>query len=91
MGPEGPVLPTPAVPVTETWQRLSSLDLPVLGIAGSLDAADHLRMVRELTTSVPEGHLVSVENTAHYPNLEQPATFNEAINSFLGDVDGKIR
>lgn len=83
VGPDGPVLPTPATPVTDTWQRLPHVAVPVLGVAGELDADDHIRMVEELADTVPGARKAVIPAAAHYPNLEQPSQFNTVLREFL--------
>lgn len=78
-----PVPPTPPTPVADTWARLPGLALPVLAVVGALDADDHLRMARTLAETVPDGRVVSIDGTAHYPNLERVAEFNAAVAEFL--------
>ncbi|GAB3178835.1 alpha/beta hydrolase [Nesterenkonia halophila] len=82
---DGPREPTPATPVVETWRRLDGLRVPVLGVAGSLDADDHRRMVAELVERCPRSRLVILEDTAHYPPLERPEAFAAALRDFLAE------
>lgn len=89
--PEGPVLPTPATPVIQTWERLPGLSIPVLGTAGEQDAEDHLRMVRELVSTVPDGQLRMIPDASHYPNLERPEEFNQRLGEFLLTVQERER
>ncbi|MBL7498657.1 alpha/beta fold hydrolase [Frankia sp. CNm7] len=83
-GPGGaPVPPHPPTPVTDTWARVPRIGVPVLAAVGALDGDDHLRMGRRLADSVPHGSLVTIDGTAHYPNMERPDAFNAAIAGFL--------
>ncbi|NDK31753.1 alpha/beta fold hydrolase [Nesterenkonia haasae] len=83
---DGPVIPTPATPVSNTWQRLAGIDLPVLGVSGSLDAEDHQRMVVELATAVPRGEVHQIAGAAHYPNMERPDEFNKILLELVGKL-----
>lgn len=79
------------MPILPEWvpgaaQRLGEIDVPVLGIAGGIDADDHVRMTTEAAAAVPHGRMVIIDGTAHYPNLEQPAQFNELLRDFLTQV-----
>jgi pimeloyl-ACP methyl ester carboxylesterase len=47
------------------------------------DADDHLRFARELLELVPHGREVRIPDSAHYPNLEHPALFNDALRDFV--------
>ncbi|WP_165367906.1 alpha/beta fold hydrolase [Phytoactinopolyspora endophytica] len=78
-----PVPPVAPTPVTDTWARLPQIDVPALAVAGGVDGEDHLRMARHLAGSVPRGHFVTVENSAHYPNMERPDGFNAAVADFV--------
>ncbi|WP_026909519.1 alpha/beta fold hydrolase [Patulibacter minatonensis] len=62
--------------------RLAEIDVPVRSIDGELDAADHLRLPREVTTAVTDGASTTVPDSAHYPNLERPDHFNETLLAF---------
>ncbi|TWC01686.1 alpha/beta fold hydrolase [Brevibacterium jeotgali] len=78
-----PALPTPPTPVTGTWERLSGITVPVLALAGALDSIDHRRPGRCLADAVPVGQYTEVADSAHYPNLENPAAFNAAMANML--------
>lgn len=73
------VAPTP---VQGAVARLAQIDVPVRSIDGELDAADHLRLPREVTTTVTDGASTTVPGSAHYPNLERPDRFNEVLLGF---------
>lgn len=75
-----PVLPSP---VPGVRARARGIGVPTLAICGDLDAADHLRMARELVESVADGSALTVTGSAHYPNMERPAEFNDQLLRFL--------
>ncbi|MFF4756189.1 alpha/beta fold hydrolase [Streptomyces sp. NPDC002514] len=75
--------PDHRVPVSQTWRRAASIDVPVLAINGALDVSDHIAMADRLVHAVPDGRAVSVENTAHFPNMEEPTEFNTLLAGFL--------
>lgn len=77
------------VPVPRTWQRAASIDVPVLAINGALDVSDHIAMAERLVHAVPDGRAVSVENTAHFPNMEQPTEFNALLARFLDTLPNR--
>ena len=79
-----PVAPTPVADVNPMRRRI---DVPVLAINGAVDADDHLRFARDLLALVPDGREVVVPDAAHYPNLEGPEQFNEALRDFLRELD----
>ncbi|MCT9079242.1 alpha/beta fold hydrolase [Streptomyces fulvoviolaceus] len=71
------------VPLADSWSRVPKLDVPVLAIHGSLDAADGIGMAERLVRTVPNGRSVTIEDTGHFPNLEKPGAFNEILLDFL--------
>lgn len=71
------------VPVRDTWQRAAEITVPVLAINGALDGDDHIRMAERLVRTVADGRAVSIEGTAHYPNMERPEVFNGILGDFL--------
>jgi pimeloyl-ACP methyl ester carboxylesterase len=68
------------------WQRLGEIQVPLLGLAGSLDCPDHLAMVKRLVDGVSGARLALIEGAAHYPNLERPDAFNQEVLEFLRSV-----
>lgn len=77
-----PAGPVPPVPVERTWERLPGVTAPVLTICGALDAPDHLAMAERLAGDVPDGRSAVVPDAAHYPNMEQPEAFEDALRAF---------
>lgn len=75
-----PVLPSP---VDDVRARARTIAVPVLAIVGGIDSDDHVRMATEVADSVPHGTTHTIDGTAHYPNLEEPDEFNEALEKFL--------
>jgi len=74
------------VPPEDTWARVPTLDVPVHAINGDLDSPDHLAMADRLVTLAGTGTTTTVEGTAHYPNMERPQRFNEALHDLLNTV-----
>ena len=73
----------PPTPVTRTWERVPSITVPVVAASGSVDSPDHIGMGHRLATSVPDGHVVDIAEAAHYPNLERPQEFDEAVQLLI--------
>lgn len=86
VGADGPREPMPATPIHDTWERLGGIQVPVLGVVGSLDADDHLRMVGELVDRCPQSRLMTIEGTAHYPPLERPQQFTATLWEFMTEL-----
>lgn len=84
VAPDGtPIPPTPVTPVTRTWERLHTVDVPLLAVSGGADGADHREMCRRLAASVPIGEHREIPGVGHYPNLEDPAAFDQAVREHL--------
>ncbi|GIG68877.1 alpha/beta fold hydrolase [Phytomonospora endophytica] len=83
MSKHAPGEPDLLVPVTETWERLPGIEVPVLAVHGALDSPDHIGMAERLAASVPDGRAVTIEGAAHYPNMEKPKEYDEALRDFL--------
>jgi pimeloyl-ACP methyl ester carboxylesterase len=80
----GEVGSVPLVPVTDTWGRLPGISVPLLAVVGGLDVSDHIAMAERAAREVPYGEVVTIDGTAHYPNMERPAEFTAAVLRFLG-------
>jgi len=81
--PEGPVLPEP---LSDTWARAQSIDVPVLTISGDLDSTDHINAARRLAETVRDGRAVVIDGTGHYPNLERAEEFTNHVRSFASSL-----
>ncbi|GGL04174.1 hydrolase [Sphaerisporangium melleum] len=71
------------VPVRDTWKRAAEIGVPVLAVNGTADSPDHLGMAERLVRTVSDGRAVSIDGTAHYPNMERPEEFNKILADFL--------
>ena len=69
------------------WDRLGGLDLPVLYLAGELDAK-YAAMGREVVSRLPRGRLVIVPGAGHTVHLERPAEFAREVGAFWSEVRG---
>jgi len=74
----------PPTAVTRTWERASSITVPVVAVSGTLDSPDHIGMAHRLAATAPDGRVVDLPGTAHYPNMEQPAAFDEVVADTAG-------
>lgn len=72
----------------DTWQRAAQLTIPVLAIIGGADSPDHRRQAARLAESVTGGRAVTIEDTAHYPNLENPEDFDAILTEFIDGLPG---
>jgi pimeloyl-ACP methyl ester carboxylesterase len=80
--PAGGPGPAPT-PVADAPERVGEIGVPLLGVVGTLDSSDHLRMVRELVDGVPGATFAAIDGTAHLPNVERPAEFDALLRRFL--------
>lgn len=78
--------PNMLVPVRDAWARAATIEVPVLAINGALDSPDHIGMAERLIRTVAGGHAISIEGTAHYPNMERPDVFHQILTDFLNAV-----
>ncbi|MFC5931818.1 alpha/beta fold hydrolase [Cryobacterium melibiosiphilum] len=70
-------------PPSDLAPRLRQIAAPVLVLAGAEDCLTGLAPVTALARLFPSGIAVVIENSGHYPWVEQPASFREAIDAFL--------
>jgi pimeloyl-ACP methyl ester carboxylesterase len=63
--------------------RFDEIDAPTLIISGPLDYAETLRAADMMTANLPNAKRVLIPGTAHVPNMEQPALFNQIVLAFL--------
>ncbi|WP_329533931.1 alpha/beta hydrolase [Streptomyces sp. NBC_01450] len=75
--------PDRSVPVTDTAARAKTITVPVLAINGALDAADLIAMADRLVDAVADGRTATVEDAAHYANMEKPYVFTKFLMEWL--------
>lgn len=71
------------VRLTDTWARVPKIGVPVLTVTGALEPPDLIADAERLARTVPDGRSVTIEGTAHYPNMEKPEVFNGIVTDFL--------
>lgn len=64
-------------------ERLHELQVPTLLLVGDLDQPRVLDAIALMAAHLAQAHHVVMPGTAHLPNLEQPARFNELVLNFL--------
>jgi len=67
-------------------ERLPEIRLPVLVMVGREDPTTPVAGAEAIAAAIPGARLIVIEDAAHISNLEQPATFNRALLSFLDEV-----
>ena len=69
------------------WQdRLSSIAVPTLVIAGADDMGTPVAMAQDIASRVPGAELVVLQEASHLSVVEQPAAFANAVTAFLAKV-----
>jgi 3-oxoadipate enol-lactonase len=72
-------------------QRLHEIHVPVLAIAGDLDATDTLAVMKLLAQGVPDGRLEVFPGVAHMVNMEKPEAFAALVAEFLNKTIARER
>ncbi len=65
---------------------LATLDVPVLILAGELDPVPTPAAAAQLAAFFPHAEVVVQPGAAHYPWIDNPIRFREAVLAFLGDA-----
>lgn len=68
------------------WDQLGGLDMPVLVVAGGLDAK-YAAIAERLADSIPDATLEVVAGAGHSVHLEQPDAFLDRIERWLATED----
>ncbi|WP_328875328.1 alpha/beta hydrolase [Streptomyces sp. NBC_00287] len=71
------------VRVTDSWSRLSTIEVPLLALNGTLEPAELIDAAERLVREVPNGRTETVEGVGHYINMEKPDDFNRVVLEFL--------
>ena len=82
----GPKAYRQAVEALVDWDgrnRLGSLGMPTLCLAGAADTAASPEAMTRLADLIPQATLEVIEGAGHLLNVEQPATVNQRLRSFL--------
>jgi pimeloyl-ACP methyl ester carboxylesterase len=77
--PKDPLTP-PAI------ARLGEIHVPTLVVSGALDYAENRRAPKLLTDGIPDARLVIMNDCAHVPPLEDPASFATILTSFIEEI-----
>ncbi len=64
--------------------RLGEIKVPTLVIAGGHDRSVTPEQAREAADALPQGKLLVMEGSGHYPFVEEPEPFLSAVLEFLG-------
>jgi pimeloyl-ACP methyl ester carboxylesterase len=86
--PEGFLRQLEAWAAHDTLDRLASITVPTLVIAGDEDLITPPRLGRVVADGIPGAELVILEGEAHQPFQETPERFNELVADFWARVEG---
>lgn len=78
---ENPI-PIPLDP--PAYDRIVDIDVPALILVGDHDLSEHLAEYEYLSTSIRRADSARFPNSAHLPNVEQPAEFERILLQWLG-------
>lgn len=67
-------------------RRLHEIQVPTLVIAGALDNPEILRAADVMTAGIEGAQQAIIPDSAHMPNMEQPALFNQTVIDFLASL-----
>ena len=65
-----------------------TIDVPTLVVAGDADRLLHAGHSRLLAERLPRATYVEIPDAGHYPYLEQPELFHDALGDFYAQVKG---
>lgn len=66
--------------------HLAELQAPSLVVVGALDDPLMATMAAQLAAEIARARKVVLPNAAHFPNMEQPAAFNQLLLDFLAQL-----
>jgi pimeloyl-ACP methyl ester carboxylesterase len=70
-------------------KRLAEIKCPTMVVVGDSYTEDIRKLAQQLAREIPGARLETVDNSAHLPNLEHPAQFNQRLDSFLATLRKK--
>ncbi|MEZ4736952.1 MAG: alpha/beta fold hydrolase [Caldilineaceae bacterium] len=65
--------------------RLGAMTVPTLVIVGDYDVERLIAHSDFIAQTIPDAQKAVMHGVAHYPNLEQPAAFNQLVLNFLAE------
>jgi proline-specific peptidase len=74
------------IDVAEMQQRLTSLDVPVLVIAGAVDAVTGVESARAVAKDLTGADLVVLDACGHFPWVDRPQEFRDVVLAFCQQV-----
>lgn len=68
------------------WSHLPEISAPTLSVVGLHDLPHLIERSRQIADLVADGTLVTLAESAHLPQLDDPDTFNSLVSEFLHRV-----
>ncbi|WP_422379100.1 alpha/beta fold hydrolase [Marinicellulosiphila megalodicopiae] len=81
---------SPVLDYTDGWKKLGNLGKPTMFIWGKQDVSFPYSNTEKLSKLIPHAKVVSIEDAAHWVNIEQAEEVNNAIASFLSVNNGGL-
>lgn len=69
--------------------RLGKMDVPALVVVGEHDPISPVDEMEQIAQALPDSRWVVVPKAGHMAPLEQPEVFNNALQEFLTELEGK--
>lgn len=63
--------------------RLAALNVPTLVMAGLYDRNTGVEACRDVASMLPQGRLLIFEESAHFPDMEEPDRYAAAVRAFV--------
>jgi 3-oxoadipate enol-lactonase len=77
-----------AVAALDTTSRLPQIRVPVLVIAGALDAGTPLAMSETIASRIPGAQIDVIDGASHLSAVEKPAQFARLVTDFMAGLPG---
>ena len=66
-----------------TLERLGDCKTPILVVRAERDRDDFRAAAAEVAARAPRAHVVDIDGSGHFPNLEAPQAFDRALHDFF--------
>jgi pimeloyl-ACP methyl ester carboxylesterase len=83
---EGYIGISAAIPTIDVTERLGEITVPCMALVGADDIAMPPAFSKVLAERLPNCRMVEIPDAGHLSNLEQPESFNYAVEKFYEHV-----
>lgn len=77
------------LPERVAFTRLEEIDVPTLAIVGERDVPDFHTITGIMSARIRDARKVVLPGVGHMPNMEDPASFSEAVLGFLAEIEAR--